>query len=761
MMPAIPPENILNRVLLVLRYPPVERVHELIMLMERCSLRELQEIFPHIVHHMFGVNGNPLGWGLRTTTPESGINVYKILEQFFGMCGTWMIVCHRLLAEQSKFDIDISLLPGKMVTMLQTGQSPLFYTDLLNIDPQTHQLVSLSLNSFDFYMVHFVLHGLQPLHSIDPVAMQIHNTRSKTVYLLLVSEYLNNFLPLFPDARIEPSYLGAQGIKAPQPLPTQSLQPLRQPRYIKIPSSYRNGNSSGGGSGGPGGGNISPQSMSASVTAARNYAWRSESVLHFFSDIWLRYDVETEHHLPGSDWVRAVRTLVKQIHFFASAAQADHGSLCSLRKLSLIIVKGRIYAFLSGLIDRWPLDSSLLVVLELWLSYIQPWRYTMATLNSRVSGHSFKPAITSAYDAFIMDNLIVYTHIFMQLLPHFGRLDYTVYRNCLMLNRLAITFGDPDLVDRLLRFERLHSGNSYGFESPLRQTHLLNKSPPQSAQWSSMPKLFSDIMRMEMENFLFVISMARNQVLREVSRLRMEILEKQRLEGFLKNFLHRMWHEPSQDETLLADVSRVPEVLRQCIDYLCRSFHVDQANLSMHETLPEECISPPSISANNRSFFNTSDSLMDTSRLNPRQMSLNASNLTAAIDPALLPIQTGEITYLVRQLHTISNAINQKYKIQLQSCYERQDFLGSLTRQLLLAPMIEQWFDKRDGNTDIWERTVTARVSLRPLASLSVLSVVACFMVMAFVFLGSALKGLGILVALFIGYILLMALCWP
>ncbi|XP_017144069.1 sphingomyelin phosphodiesterase 4 [Drosophila miranda] len=760
MMTAIPPENILNRVLSAQRLSPLEQVRDLLMLMERCSLRELQEIFPHIVHYIFGVNGNPLGWGLRTTTPESGMNVYKTLEQFFGVCGPWMIVCHKLLAEQAKFEIDISRLPVKLVTMLQTGQSPMFYSDLLNIDPEKHQVSTLSLNSFDFYMLHFVLHGLQPLHSIDPIAMQIHNTRSKTVYLMLVSEYLNNFLPLTPDARIEPSYFSG-GVKAPQPLPTQSLQPQRQPRYIRIPSSYRNGNSSGGGSGGPGGGNISPQSMSASVSAARNYAWRSESVLHFFVDIWLRYDVESEHHLPGSDWVRAVRTLVKQIHFFASSVPVDPTSLCSLRKLSLSMVKGRIYAFLSGLIDRWPLDSSLLVVLELWLSYIQPWRYTMAILNSRESGQNYKPAITPAYDAFIMDNLIVYTHIFMQLLPKFGRLDYTVYRNCQILNRLAMTFGDQNLADRLQRFERLHSGNSYGFDSPHRQTHLLSKSLPQSAQWSSMPKLFSDAMRADMENFLFVISMTRNQVLLEVSRLRMEILEMQRLEGFLKNFLHRMWNEPSQDETLLADVSRVPEVLRQCIDHLCRAFNLDQANLSMHETLPEECTSPTSISANKRSFFNTSDSLLDTSRLNPRQMSMNASNLTAAIDPALLPIQAGEITYLVRRLHGISDAINQKYKIQLQSWYERQDYFGSLTRQLLLAPMIEQWFDKRDGNTDIRERTVTARISLRPLASKFLLSVVACFMVLGFLFLGSALKGLGILVTLFIGYVLLMAICSP
>lgn len=72
-----------------------------------------------------------------------------------------------------------------------------------------------------------------------------------------------------------------------------------------------------------------------------------------------------------------------------------------------------------------------------------------------------------------MDNLIMYTHIFMQMLPHFGRLDYTVYRNAFMLYRLATMFAQHDLVERLQRFERLHAGNSYGFDSPQRQVNMM------------------------------------------------------------------------------------------------------------------------------------------------------------------------------------------------------------------------------------------------------------------------------------------------
>lgn len=88
-------------------------------------------------------------------------------------------------------------------------------------------------------------------------------------------------------------------------------------------------------------------------------------------------------------------------------------------------------------------------------------------------GMKYEPQFNSSFDGFIIDNLIVYTHIFMQLLPRFERLDYSVYRNAYMLHRLAKTFAQQDLVQRLQRFERLHSGNAYGFDSPQRQAGML------------------------------------------------------------------------------------------------------------------------------------------------------------------------------------------------------------------------------------------------------------------------------------------------
>ncbi|XP_034114645.1 sphingomyelin phosphodiesterase 4 [Drosophila albomicans] len=758
---SMPPENLNSHILAVLNLPLIDKIQQLELLFERCTVRQIQEIFPLIVHSIFGLNGNILGWGLRTTTMENAPHYFTTLQRFFGVRGVWMHICHRLLNETTKFDIDINLLPRKFIAMLQAG--PMFYADLINIDPLRHQVSTLSLNTFEFYMLHFVLYALQPLHTVNPIAMQIHSERSTSIYQRLTSEYLDNFLPQLPDAAIEPMNF-CSSVKAPQQIPAQALQPQRQLRYLKLPSSYRNGNGQGSVMNA---GNTSPQSGESGGAGGRGYMWRSESVLYFFVDIWLRYDIEMEHHLPSSDFVRGVRTLIKQIHFFANTARLDHSSMCALRKVSLSMVKARIYAFICSLIDRWPLDSSLGVVLELWMSYIQPWRYNLTSTENRTLGVQYEPPIGTCFDGFIIDNLIVYTHIFMQLMPRFERLDYSVYRNAYMLHRLAKTFSQPGLVERLQRFERLHSGNTYGFDSPQRQVNVLNKSHNSSAnssynaQWNplvsnNIPKLFSDQMYEQIQSFLFIISMARNSVLSDISALRREISERQRSEGYIRNLFKKLLGECTQDELTLRELSRIPEVLRQCIDSLCRTFNVDAGSLSMHETLPAESSLPASPSVQNLSFFDSNDCL-DLSKVTPHHMSLNASNMQPTVDPALLPIQSNEIKPLIRLLHQVSESINKKYARKIQGCYARQDYVGKLSRQVLSAPMTEKWFENFEGNVDMFEKQLPARINLRGLGSIPNLLLIALALLFGHLFCGGAFVGLLLLCLLFVSYFMLMA----
>lgn len=111
----------------VLSLPLLERIQELSILFDRCSLRQIQEIYPHIVHSVFGINGNPLGWGLRTTTLENNPLQFQVLRQFFGICGSWMHLCHRLLADQCKFELDVSLLPVNIAPLIADSSTKHYF----------------------------------------------------------------------------------------------------------------------------------------------------------------------------------------------------------------------------------------------------------------------------------------------------------------------------------------------------------------------------------------------------------------------------------------------------------------------------------------------------------------------------------------------------------------------------------------------------------------------------------------------------------
>lgn len=94
------------------------------------------------------------------------------------------------------------------------------------------------------------------------------------------------------------------------------------------------------------------------------------------------------NELPTGEYIRIVRVLVKHLHAFASTAKADDTHMLQLRKAATPMVQGKVYIFLRNLVKRWPLDGSFRLVLELWLSFIQPWRYQGQTYLKSVYAES-------------------------------------------------------------------------------------------------------------------------------------------------------------------------------------------------------------------------------------------------------------------------------------------------------------------------------------------------------------------------------------
>lgn len=191
----------------LLSAPLHRRCAELGLLIDQCTVKDLQHFFPLLVQSIFGQTpgGSPCGWGLRTVVGHPSAYEFDVLYSFLLPLGPMFRLCYRLLSDAIKFEVPIEQLPPKTAEMFYSGRYAPFYADMVSVDPHVRQIASLSMNAFDYYMLHFALHGMQPLHLMHPLAMDVHNEKRKTVYVFLVADYMCSFLPSHPEAVVLPS----------------------------------------------------------------------------------------------------------------------------------------------------------------------------------------------------------------------------------------------------------------------------------------------------------------------------------------------------------------------------------------------------------------------------------------------------------------------------------------------------------------------------------------------------------------------------
>lgn len=217
-------------------------------------------------------------------------------------------------------------------------------------------------DAFDYYMFFFAIHGMKSLHTVSQAALNVNNENSKTVYFNLAADYLCNFLPSDPNAIVYPQ-IDCSPFKPHSPIPTiPTMSPTKPPKYLILSALSHQIKS--------------PNTNSRDLRlteAVRSSTWRSESVLTIFIDCWLRYDIDETWELPPNEFIRLVRILVKQLHYFGNVAEMDLSTLSVLRQQAQSLLNVRIFPFMKTIVSRWPLDTSFLNVLELYLSYIQPW----------------------------------------------------------------------------------------------------------------------------------------------------------------------------------------------------------------------------------------------------------------------------------------------------------------------------------------------------------------------------------------------------
>ncbi|XP_043281782.1 sphingomyelin phosphodiesterase 4 isoform X2 [Venturia canescens] len=703
--------------------PLVQRCRELAILIDESSTTELQHVFPILIDSLFGVT-NRVGWGLHTISMKRNPAEFEALYYFLGPQGPIFSLCYKLLPDcYLKYNFPVSYLPAKIRSMLEEGLIPPFYSDKIKDDQSSRIPSALSMNPFEYYVFHFAYHLTNPW-------LQMQQTENvwmnwETVYVQLAHSYLYHFLPK-DNSPVLP-VIGPYVKKTPPRKLMQSPESkrLQTPRLLRTsilsPTT------------------TSPQSIPQQQCLPQ--VWRSETVVQVFLDFWLEYteDDQMSLHLTPSvsgslprrsihtgEHIRLVRAFIKTLHGFANSARGDKSAMDELKRVILPSVQGKIYTFLRKAIHHWPLDSSFRLILEAWLSFIQPWRYvpelTYTKEGKPEDEDRGKINDPSRWITFVANNLLAYTAIFQQLLPRFMRTDLVAPKNALMLFRVTKVFSQPYLTQMLSEAESCMDDTNIGcgkmssnqWSAIVRQQILELEGPT----YQYVP-MFSTATLSQIVWFLSTIKQAH---LTAVSIV--EALEKRRTE---RRFLLSLWEflngeDNLSDEIGLPERSRVPEYLANAQQQLIDIFRIRLEDIPQVAIAPDQEYHDSILST---SFCHQShmDSSSDSSRPGvfvPKQDERqNCRYIEYMGDPELQPVKTNEFAFLVRKFYKLSEYVNEKYKSEIATAYHRRDFLGRIARRILTPPTVVVNLPKRTSNgfSDLERREIPPRLSLRPLAS--------------------------------------------
>lgn len=516
-------------------------------------------------------------------------------------------------------------------------------------------------------MFHFAIHGMKNFHAISQAALNVNNENSKTVYFNLAADYLCNFLPSDPNAIVYPQ-IDSSPFKPHSTMSTlPTMSPTKPPKYLMLSALSHQIKS--------------PNANSRDLRlteAVRSSSWRSESVMMIFIDLWLRYDIDESWELPGNEFIRLVRVLVKQLHFYGNVSESDLSMLSVLRQQSQSLLNVRIFPFLKTIASRWPLDTSFLNVLELYLSYIQPWRYiqnrNIHNLNSEMID------IPDRFRLFISENHVCYTQIYIRLIQRFLKMDLGLSKNAFMLFRLMKVFrqltdilrdiekGIMNNNSATIRSRSSFNESSINSSSP-RTPNSLNRSNPhhrshnQSAieESSFYVYMFNDEATMMIYELMQRLYLAKLKTIQEIESMEKEMHKHTSPWEKLMQFIGWFSAMSLSFSTTLEEKKKTPVYLDFSLNILSTSFNIQIDDITreyqQNESLNEDSDDDRNISMAGSDYLN----------ITPSFMKQKMQNITFSGDPFLLPIAEYEVKFLVRFLYQVSYKLNEMVRLSIIS----------------------------------------------------------------------------------------------
>uniref|UniRef100_A0A673JS46 Sphingomyelin phosphodiesterase 4-like n=1 Tax=Sinocyclocheilus rhinocerous TaxID=307959 RepID=A0A673JS46_9TELE len=728
--------------------PLHQRCNELSKIIDDFPAKELHAIFPWLVESVFGsLDGILSGWNLRYL--QARMAEYNIAVDFLGPSGPMMKLVYKLQAEEYKYEFPVSYLPGPIKSSIQAGvlpDCPLFHNKI-----QFPMSGLLLLNPFEYYMFNFASSLIAPKNY--PPGQ--HGSCSDSAYFVLVDTYLKYFLP-------------TEGNVPPSPFSdTMGTVASPAPRSPSVPYVGYGGHST----------SLLKRHIthqpSVNADPAAQEIWRSETLLQVFVEMWLHHyslemyqklqspQVKTNRLIPGrngepftpsEEHVLVVRLLVKHLHAFSSSLKQEsifsspsaHSHSSPLEELKRVVVQRfvqqKLYVFLQHCFGHWPLDASFRAVLETWLSYIQPWRYTGEKNNTQADGQN--RTVPDKWASFVQENLLVYTKLFQGFLNRAMRTDLVNAKNALMVFRVAKVFVQPNLSEMIQKAEQLFLEPEHAilqrqnrvFLTPSHGGSFLSSRQPMGTD--SVFKVKSHVYSLEGQdcqyNLMFGPDLRKNvlkliqiiaQARQTAKRISDHSTEMAANNSFLSWFSvgssdHNNTFNGGEMDDMGEGVKKTHEFLDKALDYLCQIFRLNAGQLSQLiinvASVDDEGASkqlPDCIPSENGLL------LTDLGRLQIIN-GLRRFEIEYQGDPELQPIRSYENAFLVRLMFQISSFINARFGDHMEALCSRQDLLGSIGRHYLRSSLkvAEQW-RKSPVTRQMRERPQRARLSLRVLAS--------------------------------------------
>uniref|UniRef100_A0A8D3DR54 Sphingomyelin phosphodiesterase 4 n=1 Tax=Scophthalmus maximus TaxID=52904 RepID=A0A8D3DR54_SCOMX len=604
--------------------------------------------------------------------------------------------------------------------------------------------LNLALNPFEFFMFNFAFCLITPKVSSSRFDLS-YSTDS--AYFVLVDTYLKYFLP--SEGNVPPSpFSDSRGsVTAPSP----RYSPISFAGYgVHSPSLLKH--------------HIFHQ-PSVNADPSAQEIWRSETLLQMFVEIWLHhYSLEMYQKLqspqvkepftPTEEHVLVVRLLVKHLHAFSNSLKPEqlssspsahsHAHTSPLEEFKRVVVQRfvqqKLYLFLQHCFGHWPLDASFRAVLETWLSFIQPWRYTGEKMNPQPDQNRTVP---DKWESFVQENLLMYTKLFQVFLNRAVRTDLVNAKNALMVFRVAKVFAQPNLADMIQKGEQLflepehvlHHRQPRGYLTPSQGGSFLSsrqkvvtdmvfrvKSHVYSleGQDCQYKQMFGSDLRGAVMKLIQMIAQAR-QTAKRISDHASEVAASSSFMswfGLGSSDLNNTFSgaEPEESGECL---KKTHEFLDRALENLCLIFKLNQGQLS-------QLISNLGSSQDDGNCRQLPDCVQGENGLiltdlGRRQIinGLRRFDLQYQGDPELQPIRSYENALLVRLFYRISSLVNERYGGHMSALCSRPDFLGRLGRHYLTDLNSTAATHHRQSPTSrrMLERSRQARLSLRPLAS--------------------------------------------